>query len=1178
MEEERCSSGSDAAELAGWLPDSASSKCMICYRQFGFPVRRHHCRFCGKLVCGPCSRKKRIALSKPEAGALRCCDVCYSRLQQSDGEPDFLAAAREVAVVLENQRWAFSWGASHLLPLDPMRYAGLGETWRHFPHAAAAPEGGQWVGEWRIDTNGEVDDRGWCYAFDFPEFSFKGAYGLQTTHTYVRRRRWIREWVTSDRMVPSSRPASLFEDPQKKKKNLDVDTSLLVGRPTAKSADLEDVRMRVAVIEDDEERDDTAAAAALGRIYVRPLAIALPEGGDDERDVYVRARCRSPKLAGAGWVATAWQSTRVVHQTNTPTRKLSGGALCVAIANPRSVVDLHVCCADTDASLAQCELGAFEIDAALERDVVARAVDNVYPRVGRWVFGNDDDDDDLFRHDPKLRDWPPRNARTGSPPPSPPHRKYWPLYKQQRPATAPTRAALPMFPANPAELSTSAIRELVDRVSNLVEPLIAAVKILRSCISWTDEPRRTALTLASLLLVEYFLDATRVLSVFPLAVVALLLYTLHRRCSGAWARAWIERGSEKEFIPCVGIPKKPKQTNTSSNTFSRRASFKRLKAQRSSKEEDEPDETPQDTTTTNNTFEQQPPPPPPPGCSRRAASSRHRRRRRRFSGGCGRRPTPATAATTTASAHELEVLTAKIAVRDVRGLVAVDHVRVELALDAAIRRRKQRLGSSFADDARGFKRDFPTDIDDLYNNPWLRRCKQVKVRRSVHSEFEDEAIDERVDAAIQDYVVPWTLDDGSELTDCARYPVVAPVEGARAALATERFVFRLYAPAATDSSRRRRHLFAPRGNDGDDLGFVGECSIPLSRLVGTRKDERRGGSQPMVETWLPIRADDDAASDDDGPDDDDAPALLVATQLVLPTSSQRRKDTTDADRAELAMLSRAAREAEAEPDDAKLRRGPIAEFQAARTQVLELIAEAIRYVSFAESCVNLVCWVQPVKTALVLGGAASAAAATMVVPFNFVLMACTCAFFYDEYVKASNLHNSSVVDERLNNFVRSIPDAADLAAYFAPRTRLWLDTTAGTSSRVQLQRHMAPFAGVCWKTSGVLSKTWQRRYIVIDDDRRLLWWVRAEDAQQAPKGLRYLASGQTQAKLKANAAVKAAPRGYLSSDLVVPYASSEIPGGLVVTHYLCAMNPDDAQRLRRTIYGLPTRRRTRRRR
>ncbi|KAJ8601786.1 hypothetical protein CTAYLR_006806 [Chrysophaeum taylorii] len=1105
MEEERCSSGSDAAELAGWLPDSASSKCMICYRQFGFPVRRHHCRFCGKLVCGPCSRKKRIALSKPEAGALRCCDVCYSRLQQSDGEPDFLAAAREVAVVLENQRWAFSWGASHLLPLDPMRYAGLGETWRHFPHAAAAPEGGQWVGEWRIDTNGEVDDRGWCYAFDFPEFSFKGAYGLQTTHTYVRRRRWIREWVTSDRMVPSSRPASLFEDPQKKKKNLDVDTSLLVGRPTAKSADLEDVRMRVAVIEDDEERDDTAAAAALGRIYVRPLAIALPEGGDDERDVYVRARCRSPKLAGAGWVATAWQSTRVVHQTNTPTRKLSGGALCVAIANPRSVVDLHVCCADTDASLAQCELGAFEIDAALERDVVARAVDNVYPRVGRWVFGNDDDDDDLFRHDPKLRDWPPRNARTGSPPPSPPHRKYWPLYKQQRPATAPTRAALPMFPANPAELSTSAIRELVDRVSNLVEPLIAAVKILRSCISWTDEPRRTALTLASLLLVEYFLDATRVLSVFR---------------------------------------------SPSSRSSSTRST----------------------------------------------------------EGGCGRRPTPATAATTTASAHELEVLTAKIAVRDVRGLVAVDHVRVEyapgygrddddgvaarkararvasrLALDAAIRRRKQRLGSSFADDARGFKRDFPTDIDDLYNNPWLRRCKQVKVRRSVHSEFEDEAIDERVDAAIQDYVVPWTLDDGSELTDCARYPVVAPVEGARAALATERFVFRLYAPAATDSSRRRRHLFAPRGNDGDDLGFVGECSIPLSRLVGTRKDERRGGSQPMVETWLPIRADDDAASDDDGPDDDDAPALLVATQLVLPTSSQRRKDTTDADRAELAMLSRvservektlseelqAAREAEAEPDDAKLRRGPIAEFQAARTQVLELIAEAIRYVSFAESCVNLVCWVQPVKTALVLGGAASAAAATMVVPFNFVLMACTCAFFYDEYVKASNLHNSSVVDERLNNFVRSIPDAADLAAYFAPRTRLWLDTTAGTSSRVQLQRHMAPFAGVCWKTSGVLSKTWQRRYIVIDDDRRLLWWVRAEDAQQAPKGLRYLASGQTQAKLKANAAVKAAPRGYLSSDLVVPYASSEIPGGLVVTHYLCAMNPDDAQRLRRTIYGLP---------
>ncbi|CEG42290.1 myosin-like protein [Plasmopara halstedii] len=41
-----------------WVPDSERKNCMICLRDFnrlGVGVRRHHCRHCGRLICGRCS-------------------------------------------------------------------------------------------------------------------------------------------------------------------------------------------------------------------------------------------------------------------------------------------------------------------------------------------------------------------------------------------------------------------------------------------------------------------------------------------------------------------------------------------------------------------------------------------------------------------------------------------------------------------------------------------------------------------------------------------------------------------------------------------------------------------------------------------------------------------------------------------------------------------------------------------------------------------------------------------------------------------------------------------------------------------------------------------------------------------------------------------------------------------
>eukprot|EP00727_Mastigamoeba_balamuthi_P014733 m51a1_g9886 hypothetical protein (3388) ;mRNA; f:25606-36846 len=60
-----------------WEPDSATSCCRKCRRQFSMLCRRHHCRRCGKLFCDDCTRYRSVV-----DGALgRLCYACYTRLQ-----------------------------------------------------------------------------------------------------------------------------------------------------------------------------------------------------------------------------------------------------------------------------------------------------------------------------------------------------------------------------------------------------------------------------------------------------------------------------------------------------------------------------------------------------------------------------------------------------------------------------------------------------------------------------------------------------------------------------------------------------------------------------------------------------------------------------------------------------------------------------------------------------------------------------------------------------------------------------------------------------------------------------------------------------------------------------------------------------------------------------------------
>ncbi|KAK5792242.1 SH3 domain-containing protein [Gossypium arboreum] len=66
-----------------WLADSAASACMLCGVRF-HPIMcsRHHCRFCGGIFCGECSRGRSLMPGKFRvADPQRVCDVCCVRLE-----------------------------------------------------------------------------------------------------------------------------------------------------------------------------------------------------------------------------------------------------------------------------------------------------------------------------------------------------------------------------------------------------------------------------------------------------------------------------------------------------------------------------------------------------------------------------------------------------------------------------------------------------------------------------------------------------------------------------------------------------------------------------------------------------------------------------------------------------------------------------------------------------------------------------------------------------------------------------------------------------------------------------------------------------------------------------------------------------------------------------------------
>ncbi|XP_042346303.1 pleckstrin homology domain-containing family F member 1 [Plectropomus leopardus] len=77
-----------------WIPDQASAVCMRCSCRFSVTQRRHHCRKCGFVVCGACSKQRAVIKHIHPTKWLRVCTMCHSSLSTTPAEDQEVSRIR----------------------------------------------------------------------------------------------------------------------------------------------------------------------------------------------------------------------------------------------------------------------------------------------------------------------------------------------------------------------------------------------------------------------------------------------------------------------------------------------------------------------------------------------------------------------------------------------------------------------------------------------------------------------------------------------------------------------------------------------------------------------------------------------------------------------------------------------------------------------------------------------------------------------------------------------------------------------------------------------------------------------------------------------------------------------------------------------------------------------------
>ncbi|KAJ3212814.1 hypothetical protein HDU67_003619 [Dinochytrium kinnereticum] len=77
------SSPSVKITMPSWQPDSTAQACSQCSKRFSIFVRRHHCRWCGKVFCDNCTSRRWNLPSSSSFSLSRVCNICFSHLSRS---------------------------------------------------------------------------------------------------------------------------------------------------------------------------------------------------------------------------------------------------------------------------------------------------------------------------------------------------------------------------------------------------------------------------------------------------------------------------------------------------------------------------------------------------------------------------------------------------------------------------------------------------------------------------------------------------------------------------------------------------------------------------------------------------------------------------------------------------------------------------------------------------------------------------------------------------------------------------------------------------------------------------------------------------------------------------------------------------------------------------------------